>query len=176
MTNSSHHEIRAPLWLGEGRLRENESEGERGKGWRGGVTSWGEREAKRGCEAVKLSEAMTVKGVSEVKGVWPTVRAWERERVASDENLIERKREGGRDLESLRKREEVVESFRKWIMKWMKESIYTRVGFNFFFFNIIYVYRSSSGWVWLKPEPNLDPFRFLFFKKPIPDPIIYRVG
>ena len=29
----------------------------------------------------------------------------------------------------------------------MKESIYTRVGFKFFFFNIIYVYRSSSGWV-----------------------------
>ena len=33
--------------------------------------------------------------------------------MASDENLIERKSEGGRDLESLRKREEVVESFRK---------------------------------------------------------------
>ena len=60
-------------WVG--RLWENESESERGKGQQGGVTPWGKREAKRGRGAVKLSEAMTMRGVSKGEGKWPTMRA-----------------------------------------------------------------------------------------------------
>ena len=77
--------------LGEGRLRKNESESERGKGQRGGVTLWGEREAKRGCGAVKLSEAVTVRGAFAGEGGWPAVRAWERERGQLRKMKSERK-------------------------------------------------------------------------------------